>query len=122
MNRYCPNCGKLLEENSPLRCLNCNIDIPTYIRINLENLKKEKDYLAIYKEKIDAEVTKKIKSNISRYIGVLAFICIGGLFLIYVSNQNITSHIVTQQLTEELKDSGIRQVINNAAKTKTEQI
>jgi len=118
----CPNCGKPLDEDNLLKCPHCHIDVPTYIKVNLDNLKKSKDFLSYYKERIDAEVTRKVKAQIFKYIGLVSFLCLGGLFIIYLNNRSIAHKIIEESITGQFRDQHIKGVLDSVAIGKTQEI
>ena len=118
----CPHCAQPLDDNNLLKCPHCNIDIPTYIRANLENLKKGQDFLEGYKKLIDHEVNRKVKARVWRYMRVLSAACVGGLFLIYLANQLLTQRVLSARLNQQLQQPYIKEAMINAAKGKTEEV
>ncbi|MGE5197381.1 MAG: HEAT repeat domain-containing protein [Deltaproteobacteria bacterium] len=111
----CPGCGKDLDDNNLLRCPHCNIDVPTYIKVNLDNLKKSQDFLSGYKQGIDAEVNRKVRDQIRKYIAALCVLCLGGIALIYLSSQSLTGSIVSAKLNQQLQQPQIKQTLIGAA-------
>ena len=118
----CPNCNKPLDDNNLLRCPHCHIDVPTYIRANLDNLKKGQDFLTHYKEQVDAEVDRKVRRQIIKYTGALAVLCLGGLAVIYFNSGALTGGLVSRDLSERFKDRDIIGMLSDAAKSQTENI
>ena len=118
----CPNCAHPLDNSSVFNCPHCHIDIPTYIRVNLENLKKSQDYLTVYKARIDGEVDRKVLARIKAYIGVFSIVFLGALLLVYAASQSLTEKIVTDKLAQEFQQPGVRQAVSEQAKAQTQEV
>jgi hypothetical protein len=118
----CPHCTQPLDDNNLLKCPHCNIDIPTYIRANLENLKKSQDYLEGYKQRIDREVALKVKAQIWKYAAALAVFCVGGLTLVYLANRLLTQRLLSAGFNRQLQQPYLKEAMVNAAKDKTEEV
>ena len=122
MSNKCPNCGKSFEDSDSFKCPNCHIDIPTYIRVNLENLKKSKDFLDTYKDRIDLEVNTKVKAQVLRYIGMVLVVCFVGFLLIYLKQRSIVDKITASRVSQQLKEPEVKQALNEFAKSQASEI
>lgn len=93
MNENCPSCGTPLDQSNPLKCPHCKIDILQYIKIGLENLKKEKDHMS--KEDLISQVEKNLWIKLLKYFGIFAALWSvligGGLVGIYFKTLDFTS-------------------------------
>ena len=118
----CPNCSQPLDDNNLLVCPHCHIDIPTYIRANLDNLKKSQDFLDGYKQRIDQEVSQKVKAQVWKYMIALSIICLVGLLVIFLADQFLTTRVLSARLNQQLQQPYIREAMVNAAKAKTEEV
>jgi hypothetical protein len=118
----CPDCAHPLDNSNVFTCPHCHIDIPTYIRVNLENLKKSQDYLDGYKQRIDTEVDRKVKARVRAYIGIFSAVFLAGLLFVYVASQSLTDRIVSAKLAHEFQQPGLRQVLSDQAKAQTQEV
>jgi hypothetical protein len=118
----CPNCAHPLDNSSIFQCPHCHIDIPTYIRVNLENLKKSQDYLTGYKQRIDVEVDRKVTARVRAYTWTLAVFIFAGLLTIYIMNQALTEKIVSSKLTQHFRQPELRQALSEQAKAQTREV